>query len=75
MKVSFKKWTDISEVLKFDTGINLIYGKGTMKGCAWCSCGRCVGNLLCKNNKVVGFLNTECSCGNQIDWSDADKYI
>lgn len=76
MKISFKDHTDISEVLKFNTGIKPIYGKGTMKGCAWCSCRRCVCNLLLfKNNTVVGFLETECSCGNKIDYSDADKYL
>ena len=75
MKVLFKDWTDISEVLKFNTGINLTYGKGTMKGCAWCACGRCVGNLLFQNNKIVGWIYTECVCGNKVNWSDADKYI
>ena len=76
MRIKFDNYTDVSEVLKFNIGINPIYGKGTMKGVAWCSCGKCVGNiLLFKNNKVVGFLETECNCGNQINWSEADKYI
>lgn len=76
MRVRFEDCTDILEVLKFNNGIKPKYGKGTSKGCAWCSCGRCVGDiLLFKNNNVVGWLDTECSCGNQIDWSEANDKL
>ena len=77
MRIKFDDRTDISEVLKFNSGIKPRYGKGTMKGVVWCSCCCCTGNiLLFQNNKIVGWFDTECSvCGNQIDYSEADKYI
>ena len=78
MRINFKDYTDISEVLKFNTGIKPLYGKGTMKGCAWCSCGCCTGDILYfkEKQKVVGFLDTECTvCGKQINYSEADKYL
>lgn len=76
MKIEFNEYVDISEVLKFNEGIKPAYGKGTMKGVAWCECGKCVGNLLFFRGKIVGFLETYCSrCGKQINYSEADKYI
>lgn len=77
MRVRFEDYTDILEALKFNVGSKPRYGKGTMKGCTWCSCGCCTGNiLLFKNNKIVGWLDTECNvCGNKIDYSEADKYL
>lgn len=54
MRVRFEDYTDILEVLKFNNGIKPRYGKGTMKGCIWCSCGCYTGNiLLFENNKII----------------------
>lgn len=76
MRVNFKEPTNISEVLKFDTGVVPRYGKGTMKGAFWCPCSKCVGNILLLNdNQIVGWFDTECSCGYKINWSQADKYV
>ena len=76
MRLEFKEKTNISKILKFNTGVNPIYGKGTMKGAVWC-CNKCVGNiLLMNNNQIVGWLDTECDrCGNEINWSEAYKYL
>ena len=72
----FKQPTDISEVLKFKDGVMPRYGRGTMKGAFWCPCGRCVGDiLLLSENVITGWINTKCSCGYEINWSQADKYI
>ena len=78
MRIKFKDYTDISGILTFNTGIKPRYGKGTMKGVTWCSCGRCTGDLLYfkDRNKLVGWLDTECtSCGKQINYSEANKYL
>ena len=77
MRIRFGSDTDIVELLKFNIGIKPRYGKGTMKGCVWCSCGCCTGDILkLKNNKVIGWINVECCyCGNKIDYSEADKYL
>jgi hypothetical protein len=78
MRIEFKDYTDVSEVLKYNTGFKPIYGKGTMKGAVWCSCNCCTGNLLYfkERNKVVGFFDTECSaCRKQINYSEAGKYL
>lgn len=76
MRVNFERRVDVSEVLKYNSGIIPRYGQGTMKGCFWCPCGKCVGNMiLLEENKVVGWLDTECSCGYKIDWSQADKFL
>lgn len=77
MRVRFEDYTDILEVLKFNNGIKPKYGKGTMKGCIWCSCGCYTGNiLLFENNKIIGQFDTECSiCGNQINYFENVTYI
>ena len=77
MRIKFHNYTDISEVLKFNTGIKPKYGKGTMEGVVWCSCGCCTGDIvLWENNTIIGWIDTECiSCGNKIDYSEADKHI
>lgn len=75
MKVSFRDYTSISEVTKFNIGITPRYGKGTMKGVAWCTCGKTVCDMILCNNRIVGWFETECDCKRQINWSDADKYL
>lgn len=77
MRVNFERRVDASEVLKFNVGIKPRYGRGTMKGCTWCSCGCCTGcMILLEENKIIGWLDTECTvCGNKIDYSEADKYV
>lgn len=76
MRVYFKDPTDVSEILKFNDGIVPRYGRGTMKGVFHCPCGKCVGDMLLLNdNTVIGWLDTECTCGYKIDWSRADKYM
>lgn len=74
---NFKDNVNVSEALKFNTGIKPRYGKGTMKGCVYCSCGRCVACLmLLKNRKIMGYLETRCTrCHNEIDYSEVDKYV
>lgn len=76
-RVHFYTETNISEVLKFDTGVIPTYGKGTMKGVAWCSqCRCCVGDVVrLPNGNVLGWLDPICYCGNQINWSEAEKYL
>ena len=75
-KIRFEKPTPISEIVKHNKGIKPRYGKGTGKGDANCpKCIRCVCSLLYKNGLVVGWLYTKCACGNDIDYSDAERYI
>ena len=77
-RTTLKVSADISVVTKHNEGIKPRYaGKGsTMRGCAWCSCGICASELLkLPDNMVIGWFNVECSCGNKIDWSEADKNI
>ena len=78
MRINFEKITDIDKVLKYNIGIKPIYGKkgSTSRGIAWCRCQRCVGDLLLLgNNTVVGWILTECACGNHIDWSTARENL
>lgn len=78
MRITFKEPISTSEVLKFNDSDGVVprYGTGTMKGVFWCPCGKCVGDILLLNdNNVVGWFDTECSCGYKIDWSLADKYL
>ena len=76
MRINFERRVNTSVLLTNNIGVEPTYGKGTMRGVAWCPCGKCVGNMiLVEKDKVVGWIDTECSCGNQIDWSEADKYI
>ena len=77
LEFDYKNKADVSEVLKYNTGIKPRYGKGTMKGCAWCYCNKCVGNMaLLKYNKIIGWFEPVCErCGLKIDYSEADKYV
>ena len=79
MRIEFEERTDLSEVQKFNVGVEPRYGRkgSTMRGIVWCPCGACVANIsFLKECKVVGWLKTKCSvCGNQIDYSDADLYL
>lgn len=79
MKVIFNIPTDVNAVTKLNTGIKPLYAKkgSTSQGDAWCKCGRCVCHLLFIERKrtVIGWFVEECSCGNKIDWSEADKYL
>jgi hypothetical protein len=78
MRIKFKDYTDISEVLKYNTGLKPIYGKGTMKGVVWCPCGCATADTVYfkDKNKLVGWISTECPvCSKQIDYSEAEKYI
>ena len=81
MRIEFNEKTDISELQKYNDGIEPAYApKGsTHRGTAWCGrsdCPRCVGNLmLLPDNKIVGFIDTECSCGQKLNWSTAIDHI
>ena len=75
MKIKFEDWVDKTEVLKYNAGVKPHFGRGTMKGIAWCTCEKCVGNLVIMHDSTYGWFETECSrCGNSIDWSEAEKY-
>ena len=75
-RVRFNHETHVAELSKFNSGVKPRYGRGTMRGVAWCSCGCCVGDVvLLSNNNVLGWIDPVCYCGNQIDWSDAKEFI
>lgn len=76
MYITLEDWVDKTEVLNHNTGVKLRFGRGTMKGIAWCTCEKCVGNIAIIDNKVCGWFEVKCSrCGNYLDWSDAEKYV
>ena len=78
MRVNLKD-AEVQELLQYsnNTGVTPRYGKDTMKGVAWCTCGCCTGNLIMFGNKTIsGFLDTECIvCGKTIDYSEVAKYV
>ena len=78
MQIKFNRLTDVKEVTKYNTGVKPRYGKkgSTSRGSAWCSCGQCVGSLLLfLNGTVKGWFETECGCGNRIDWSEVEENL
>lgn len=78
MMITLDRLSNIEEIKQFNTGIKPRYGKkgSTSRGNAWCSCGKCIGNLLLfPNRMVMGWFETRCRCGNEIDWSVADEYL
>lgn len=77
MRITLQGFTDIKNLLRYDTGNKPKYGRkgSTDRGTVRCECGRCVGHLILKSNKVTGWFEPECECGNKIDWSEADKNL
>ena len=76
IKISYEAEIDKSEVLVYNTGAKLRYGKGTMKGIAWCTCEKCVGNLCIIKDRIFGWFEPVCSrCGAKLDWSDAEDFV
>lgn len=77
MRIAFNKPTEITEVTKHATGVKPIYAEksSTSQGDVWCTCGECVGSLLQKDSTVVGWIDTVCGCGNQIDFSEAAENL
>lgn len=77
-KKEFKWPTDVNEILKYNKGSYPRFSpkSSTGRGSANCSkCYVCVCNLIYEDNKVVGWLETTCKCGEDINWSEADKYL
>lgn len=81
MRINFDEKTDISVLQKYSEGKEPMYGRkgSTSRGIAWCKnphCEGCVGHLmLLRNNMIVGFIDTECRCGQKINWSTAETHI
>ena len=78
MRITFDDLTSINILSQFNDGIIPRYGRkgSTMQGVCWCSCGKCIGNLLLmKENMFVGFIDTVCDCGNVINFSTAKDNI
>lgn len=53
MRIEFKDYADISEVLKYNIGFKPIYGKGTMKGVVWCALAIVVLEIFCILKKEI----------------------
>ncbi len=79
MRIIFDSPANITEVLKFNTGIKPRYANrgSTAHGEVWCPrCNQCLCNMISENKLVIGWFETECkNCGNPIDWSEASNYL
>ena len=75
-RVTFDSPTPIEEITKYNKGIKPRYGRGTGKGEAHCgNCGSCVCAVINNNGIVVGWAETTCKCGDDVDYTDAEQYL